>query len=90
MKILNVVLSRDLSINNIVVFLNSYSKTLNKMYDRRGSLFNHKFKRKKIKSGEYLRQVKAYIHLNPVHHEFVPKLYDQKYFISFFFSSKQA
>ena len=50
------------------------------MYDRRGRLFNHKFKRKKIKSGEYLRQVKAYIHLNPVHHEFVPKLYDRKYF----------
>ena len=69
----------------------SYTQAYNKSYDRKGSLFIKNFKRKRIKSEEYLKQVIAYIHLSPVHHEFVPELYYWKYSsYHSFFSSKQT
>lgn len=40
------------------------------MYKRRGSLFIKNFKRKEIKSRNYLQNLIIYIHLNPVHHGF--------------------
>ncbi|MFA5328766.1 MAG: transposase [Prolixibacteraceae bacterium] len=49
---------------------NAYTKAFNKRYDRTGSLFEHTFRRKRIDSGEYLKQVILYIHNNPVHHGF--------------------
>ncbi|MBX2962046.1 MAG: hypothetical protein KF687_06005 [Cyclobacteriaceae bacterium] len=49
---------------------NAYSKAYNKMYKRRGSLFNRAFKRKEITSDEYLTRIIQYIHNNPVHHRF--------------------
>lgn len=49
---------------------NSYAKAYNKMYDRRGSLFNRPFKSKVINSNHYLTKVIHYIHHNPVHHGF--------------------
>ena len=53
---------------------NSYSKAYNKMYDRRGSLFEHGFKRKEITSDAYLTAVMVYIHHNPVHHGFCDRI----------------
>lgn len=50
---------------------NSYAKAFNKMYERRGSLFNRPFKAKEITSDAYLTNVIFYIHHNPVHHGFV-------------------
>jgi REP element-mobilizing transposase RayT len=47
-------------------FFISYAKAFNKRYDRTGSLFQHKFKRKKVASESYFGTVIAYIHLNPV------------------------
>ena len=49
---------------------NSYTKAFNKMYGRRGSLFNPNFKRKEIASDSYLTTVIHYIHKNAVHHGF--------------------
>lgn len=52
---------------------NSYTKSFNKVYNRRGSLFVPNYKRKEITSEEYLKQVFIYIHNNPVKHGFVRK-----------------
>ncbi|MBL7929868.1 MAG: transposase [Bacteroidia bacterium] len=49
---------------------NSYSKSINKVYSRRGSLFNPRFKRKLISSDDQFRDTFLYIHLNPVKHGF--------------------
>lgn len=47
-------------------FFNAYSKAFNKMHRRKGSLFMHPFKRKKIDTANYLRQLVRYIHHNPI------------------------
>ncbi|MDZ7742836.1 MAG: transposase [Bacteroidota bacterium] len=49
---------------------NAYTKAFNKRYDRHGSLFERRFKRKKINHIKHLKQVLLYIHNNPVHHGF--------------------
>jgi putative transposase len=49
---------------------NAYSKYYNLRYARHGSLFERPFKRKRIDSEVYLKQVVIYIHNNPVHHSF--------------------
>ncbi|WP_044262989.1 transposase [Saccharicrinis fermentans] len=49
---------------------NAYTKAFNKRYKRTGSLFEHSFRRKRIDTKDYLRQVVLYIHNNPVHHNF--------------------
>ncbi len=49
---------------------NAYTKALNKMYGRHGSLFERPFKRKLISDKEYFKTIVVYIHNNPVHHEF--------------------
>lgn len=63
---------------------NSYSKSINKMYGRTGSLFEEHLKRKRVENVEYLIQLVAYIHLNPVKHKFIDNYRDYK------FSSFQA
>lgn len=50
--------------------LNSYAKTINKTYNRMGSLFQTRFPRKRITTEDYLRSLVLYIHLNPKHHGF--------------------
>lgn len=55
---------------------NSYTKSYNKAYHRRGSLFIPNFKRKEIADDDYISNVIAYIHNNPVHHGFVKKSSD--------------
>jgi len=46
--------------------LNGYSQALNKQINRKGSLFMHPYKRKKITEDSYLVNLVKYIHLNPV------------------------
>lgn len=55
---------------------NSYTKSFNKMYDRKGSLFIPNFKRKAITHDAYLTTLIAYIHRNPIHHGFCSHLED--------------
>ncbi|MBN2731640.1 MAG: transposase [Balneolaceae bacterium] len=52
-------------------FFISYTKSINKVYNRTGSLFQKPFKRIKVDSENYLLMLIHYIHHNPVHHNFV-------------------
>ncbi|MCP2026929.1 REP element-mobilizing transposase RayT [Flavobacterium sp. HSC-32F16] len=56
-----------LSFSNL---FNSYSKSINKAYDRTGSLFQEHLQRNRIENEEYLKQLILYVHLNPVKHKF--------------------
>jgi len=58
---------------------NCYAKSFNKVYNRKGSLFIPKFKRKEITTQEYLQQIVIYIHNNPVKHGFTKDLTQWKY-----------
>jgi putative transposase len=51
-------------------FFNSYSKSINTAYNRRGSLFQEHLQRNRIENEEYLKQLIIYVHLNPVKHKF--------------------
>jgi putative transposase len=55
---------------------NSYSKAFNKMYDRKGKLFQIPFRRKLLDTDDYLRKAIHYVHTNPVHHLFVKDIHD--------------
>jgi len=57
----------------------SYAKAFNKLYKRRGSLFQSKPNAKEIPETDYLLQVSRYIHRNPLKHGVVKKLKDWKY-----------
>ena len=52
---------------------NSYTKSYNKVFERRGSLFERPFKRKEIKTDSYFATLIAYIHYNPVHYGFTER-----------------
>jgi hypothetical protein len=58
---------------------NSYTKSFNKYYHRRGSLFVPNFKHKEITSHDYLLQLILYIHNNPVKHGFTSVQADWKF-----------
>lgn len=49
---------------------NSYSKSINKAYNRTGSLFQEHLQRNRIEHEDYLKQLIVYVHLNPVKHNF--------------------
>ena len=63
---------------------NTYAKSINKAYDRTGSLFQEHLKRNRVLDENYLKQLVVYIHLNPVKHKFS----DQ--FETYFHSSHRA
>ncbi|HNW89315.1 MAG TPA: transposase [Bacteroidales bacterium] len=50
---------------------NSYTKSINKAYNRTGSLFQEHFHRNRITEDGFFKNVVAYIHLNPEKHGFV-------------------
>ncbi len=58
---------------------NGYTQAYNKRFDRRGSLFMNRFKRKHIDSDKYYTQLMIYIHNNPVNHGFVKSPSDWPY-----------
>jgi len=47
-------------------FFNAYAKMINLKYDRTGSLFQERYRRKNIYSEKYLSHLVIYIHKNPV------------------------
>jgi REP element-mobilizing transposase RayT len=64
---------KELCINPSRLFsnlFNAYSKAINKMYNREGSLFKDRFSRKKVEDENYLRNLIVYVHTNPVNHGF--------------------
>jgi REP element-mobilizing transposase RayT len=60
-------------------FFNAYSKSINKKYNRTGSLFRDRFKRIKVENEEYLKKLIVYINLNPIYHQFETDLYQYKH-----------
>ena len=49
----------------------TYTKAINKAYQRTGSLFQKPFRRVLVTSDEHLFYIVTYIHLNPVKHGFI-------------------
>jgi putative transposase len=58
---------------------NAYAKAINKKYNRTGSLFRVRYRRKKVTNENYLKQLIVYINLNPVYHGFTKNVYAYKY-----------
>ena len=54
----------------------SYTKSINKRYDRTGGLFQGAFQAKHVDDQEYLLHLSRYIHLNPVRSRLVGKAQD--------------
>ncbi len=65
--------------NRFSNFFNSYSKAFNKQQNRRGNLFMHTFKRKRITDEKYLCKLVHYIHYNPVEAGFCSNPEDYKF-----------
>jgi putative transposase len=67
-------LSDKLKVKPYLMFsnlFNAYTKAINKMYNRTGSLFQKHPPRKRVQDEDYLKNLIAYIHLNPQSHGFV-------------------
>ena len=62
--------------NKFGSLFNSYARSFNKVHNRNGSLFSQNFKRKEIKSTDYLKSVIIYIHRNPINHGYVKSFQD--------------
>lgn len=60
-------------------FFNSYTQSFNKKHERKGTLFRKPFRRLRIDSEQYLRELISYIHNNPIHHGFADTVHDWKY-----------
>lgn len=60
-------------------FFNAYAKSINKKYNRTGSLFRDRFRRIKVLDEEYLKKLIIYVNLNPIYHGFVSKLNEFKH-----------
>ena len=57
----------DLSLSKFIgVLFNAYAQAVNKQETRSGSLFEGRFRHRRIDREEYLTQLCRYIHLNPV------------------------
>jgi REP element-mobilizing transposase RayT len=52
----------------------SYTQSFNKLYKRMGSLFIPSMKCEHVEGDESFKRVVHYIHANPVHHGFVPRM----------------
>ena len=60
-------------------FFNSYAQACNKERNRKGSLFNNRYKRKPIITDTYLIKLIHYIHYNPVAANLCNNIYEWKY-----------
>jgi putative transposase len=60
-------------------FLISYSKAINKKYNRVGTLFQDRYKVSEITSDSYYTRIITYIHQNPVVAGLVKSMEDYKY-----------
>ncbi|MDF2156245.1 transposase [Algoriphagus sp. CAU 1675] len=60
-------------------FFNSYTKAINKRFERKGSLFVKHFKRTPILDEKHWQETFLYIHLNPVKHGFVNRTEEWKW-----------
>ncbi|OAQ40654.1 hypothetical protein A5893_06855 [Pedobacter psychrophilus] len=64
---------------NIKNFFISYSKSINKKYNRVGSLFQGRFKSKEIEKESYYTRIITYIHQNPIEAFGIDNLQDYRF-----------
>ena len=64
---------------NIAVLLRSYTRAINKRFNRNGNLFQQNTKAKKIADENYLLTLISYIHQNPLRVKKCDRLKDWKY-----------
>lgn len=70
----------DIPISKFVQSIfNSYTKAINKMYNRSGTLFENKYKSIHVSKENYLLHLCRYIHRNPLEAKLVNNLSDWKY-----------
>ena len=60
-------------------FFTSYSSSYNIMFERKGTLFEPRFKRRIVNTKEYFINLFNYIHQNPISHGFVKEKDDWKF-----------
>jgi REP element-mobilizing transposase RayT len=65
--------------NQFAKLFNAHAKTINKTYQRTGSLFEHPFHRIEVTSDSYFTRLSIYIHRNPQKHGFVQDFQDWPY-----------
>ena len=58
---------------------NAYAKSINRAYQRTGSLFEHPFERIRVDSDAYFTQLIIYIHQNPQRHGLIDDFRDWPY-----------
>lgn len=71
--------SKNPAIKAFSDFFNSYSKSFNKMYGRKGNLFKRSFNRLPIRDEKHWQDTFLYVHLNPYKHGFVKNLNNWKW-----------
>ncbi|WPR75253.1 transposase [Algoriphagus sp. NG3] len=71
--------SKNQAIKGFADFFNSYTKAINKRFERKGNLFMRAFKRTPILNERQWQETFLYIHLNPVKHGFVKNHTDWKW-----------
>ncbi len=69
----------DLVRKRIGIWLSSYTKAINKAYQRHGSLFQRHTKAKVVEDESYLLNLVTYIHQNPVRKGLVSRLEDWRF-----------
>ena len=60
-------------------YFNAYAKMVNLRYGRTGSLFQERYRRKKVDSEKYMSHLIIYIHRNPIKHGFSNKCENYSY-----------
>lgn len=60
-------------------FLNSYTKSFNKVYNRKGALFMDYLRRVEVLDDHQFSATLFYIHKNPVHHGYCKSMFDWKW-----------
>ena len=73
------VIDKDPFEKGIKNFFISYSKAINKKYNRVGSLFQGRYKVSEVTSNSYFTKIIIYIHQNPVVAKLVKKMEEYKY-----------
>ncbi len=73
------VLAETTPVQQFSNFFNSYAKSINKAYDRSGSLFENRFGRLLVDSDAYFVHLVSYIHRNPQKHGFIDNFRRHRY-----------
>jgi putative transposase len=79
---------QNIASKQISKFISSYSQAFNKMHNRHGAILESPFKRKKIDTEDYLRNLILYIHKNPMDIKKDFKIYQFSSYLSMLSKSK--